>query len=256
MKHAPCSPLGRTLPLLAALLVPSPALAQPSETMADFSDVEDPFPDAVDLVRPRDVLVPGTIGLGLAGLSIVMGRLALRPDCGSQDDITTCTVPSGGDIGVRGGRVFGAVGFGIGGAAFGAVAGHQFGHWLQEHPEMSIERKRRIAVRTGTTAVVLGGTGMLVGAALLGVGTRQAITIGKEFDGVDTSALSDAQYVRLNRGLDRVRVARAGLMVLVATPTLLATGIALLVHRPRADRLTVSPSLGPTYAGLSLRARF
>ncbi len=218
--------------------------------------VEDPFPDRIERTRPRDVWIPGAVGLGLAGASVVMGRLALLPDCGSEDDVTSCTAPTAGDIGVRGGRVFGAIGFGAGGAVFGAVAGRQFGHWLDEHPRLSLERKRRIAVRTGTTAVVLGTAGMIAGATLLGVGTQRAVDIGREFEDVDTNALTDEEYVRLNQGLDQVRLARAGLMVLVSTPTLLATGIAILVHRPRADQLSVAPALSPTYAGMSLRGRF
>lgn len=252
------------LTLTAALLLPSTALAGTSHSTetADAElgmsarGVEDPFPDHVDTTRPRDVWVPGTIAVGLGAAAVVMARLALRPDCSSQDDITTCAVPSDGDIGVRGGRVFGAAGFGVGSAAFGAVAGRQLGRWLDENSRLSFERKRRIAVRAGTTTVALGAAGMIAGATLMGVGTSGAIDIGREFEDVDTAALTEEQHARLNQGLDRVRLARAGLMVLVATPTLLATGIALLVHRPRADRLSVSPALSPKYAGLSMRARF
>ena len=227
-----------------------------TEPRMNPAGVEDPFPDRLDRTRPRDVAVPGMVALGLAGASIVMGRLALRPDCGSQDDITTCTAPSEGDIGVRGGRVFGAIGFGAGGAIFGAVAGRQFGHWLDEHPRLSFERKRRIAVGTGATAVVLGTAGMIAGATMLGVGTRRAVGIGREFDGVDTNALTDAEHLRLNEGLDEVRTARAGLMVLVSTPTLFATGVSLLVHRPRMERLSISPALSSSYAGVNVRVRF
>lgn len=218
--------------------------------------VEDPFPDRLDRTRPRDVAVPTMVALGLAGASVVMGRLALRPDCGSQDDITTCAAPSEGDIGVRGGRVFGALGFGAGGALFGAVAGRQFGRWLDEHPRLSFQRKRRIAVGTGATAVVLGTAGMIAGATMLGLGTRRAIGIGREFEGVDTNALTDEEYARLNGGLDEVRTARAGLMVLVSTPTLFATGVSLLVHRPRMDRLSVAPAFSSSYAGVNVRVRF
>ncbi len=227
-----------------------------TEPRMNPAGVEDPFPDHLDHTRPRDVAVPGMVALGLAGASVVMGRLALRPDCGSQEDITTCTAPSEGDIGVRGGRVFGAIGFGAGGAIFGAVAGRQFGHWLSEHPRLSFERKRRIAVGTGATAVVLGTAGMLAGATMLGIGTRRAVGIGREFDGVDTNALTDEEYVRLNEGLDEVRTARAGLMVLVSTPTLFATGVSLLVHRPRMDRLSISPAFSSSYAGVNVRVRF
>ena len=218
--------------------------------------VEDPFPDRLDRARPRDVWIPGLVGLGLAGASVVMARLALLPDCGSEDDITTCTAPSDGDIGVRGGRVFGALGFGVGGAVFGVVAGRQFGSWLEHNPRFSLAQKRRIAIGTGTTAVVLGTAGMIAGATLLGVGTRRAVDVSRQFQGVDTDTLSDEEYAQLNGGLDQVRGARAGLMVLVSTPTLLATGISLLVHQPRGARLSVTPNVSHTYAGLSMRLRF
>lgn len=217
--------------------------------------VRDPFPDGIKKTLPREVWVPGVVSLGLAGSAIVMSRLALLPDCGSQDDITSCDAPSDGDIGVRGGRVFGAVGFGAGGAVFGAVAGRAFGEWLHQNPRYSLAKKRRIAIGTGATAVVLGTAGLAVGAGLLGSGAQQAIDIGREFDG-DTSALEDAEYARLNDGLSEVKRARAGFMVLVAAPTMLATGISVLIHRPRGSRLSVTPAMSPTYAGMSMRVRF
>lgn len=218
--------------------------------------VNDPFPDGIQRTPPRDVWVPGVVGLGLAGSAIVMGRLALLPDCGSQDDITSCDAPTDGDIGVRGGRVFGAVGFSAGGAVFGAVAGRAFGEWLSHNPRYSLAQKRRIAIGTGTTAVVLGTAGVAIGAGLLGSGAQRASEIGREFEGVDTNALSDAEYARLNDGLGEVKQARAGFMVLVAAPTMLATGIAVLIHRPGGPRLSVTPSVSPTYAGMSMRVRF
>lgn len=218
--------------------------------------VDDPFPDGIQRTPPREVWIPGVVGLGLAGSAMVMSRLALLPDCGSQDDITSCDAPTDGDIGVRGGRVFGAVGFGAGGAVFGAVAGRAFGEWLQHNPRLSLAKKRRIAIGTGTTAVVLGTAGVAIGAGLLGSGAQRASEIGREFEGVDTNALSDAEYDRLNNGLGEVKRARAGFMVLVAAPTMLATGIAVLVHRPRGAQVSVTPAVSPTYAGISLRVRF
>ena len=322
MPHAPRPTLTRLLPLCAALLSPSLALAEPpssasenaNEAVSTSTDdatsgvddleqfeeleeldeleelpfdrvdlaeleaaasapredrsaveleptmspvgVEDPFPDRLDRPLPHEVWIPGAVGLGLAGASIVMSRLALRPDCSIQDDITTCTAPSSGDIGVRGGRVFGAVGFGAGGAVFGAVAGRSFSHWLAGNPRMSLAQKRRIAIGTGTTAVVLGSAGMIAGATLLGLSTQRAIDIGREFDGVDTNALTDEEHARLNQGLDQIRNARAGMMVLLSTPTLFATGVSMLAHRPRPNRLSLSPAFGRNYAGLTLRARF
>ncbi|MBV1860347.1 MAG: hypothetical protein KUG77_18185, partial [Nannocystaceae bacterium] len=187
---------------------------------------------------------------------VVMSRLALLPNCGSQDDITSCDAPTDGDIGVRGGRVFGAVGFGAGGAVFGAVAGRAFGEWLHQSPRYSLAEKRRIAIGTGATAVVLGTAGVAVGAGLLGSGARRAVGIGREFDGVDTSALSDAEHARLNNGLNEVKRARAGFMVLVAAPTVVATGISVLIHRPHGARISVTPAMSPTYAGMSMRFRF
>jgi len=218
--------------------------------------VEDPFPDRLDGARPRDVWIPGLVSFGLAGASVVMARLALLPDCSSQDDITTCTAPTNGDIGVRGGRVFGALGFGAGGAVFGVVAGRQFGDWLEHNSRLSLAQKRRIAVGTGTTAVVLGTAGMIAGATLFGVSTRRAVDVSRQFQGVDTNPLTDEEYARLNGGLDQVRNARAGLMALVAAPTLVATGVSLLVHRPGGSQLSISPHVSRTYAGVSLRLRF
>lgn len=222
----------------------------------DPAKVHDPFPDRMHRTLPRDVWVPGVLSLGLAGSAMVMSRLALLPDCGSQDDITSCDAPTDGDIGVRGGRVFGAVGFSAGGAVFGALAGRAFGEWLDQNPRYSLAKKRRIAIGTGATAVVLGTAGVAIGAGFLGSGARQAVNIGREFDEVDTNALTDAEYARLNNGLSEVKRARAGFMVLVAAPTMLATGIAVLVHRPRGARLSVTPAVSPTYAGMSMRVRF
>lgn len=226
-----------------------------TEPTMDPTGVEDPFPDRLDRALPRDVWIPGTVSLGLAGAAMVMSRLALRPDCSRQDDINSCKPPSASDIGVRGGRVVGAVGFSIGGAVFGAVTGRTLGNWLTHNDRLSLARKRRIAIGAGTSAVVLGTLGLAAGATLLGVGTDNAINIGRSFE--DTGeALTTEDTMRANRGLDEIRRARTGMMILVAAPTVLAMGASLLVHRPRGPQLSVSPALSSTYAGLSLRVRF
>ena len=217
--------------------------------------VGDPFPDRSPRTRPRDILVPGAVALGLAGAGLVMARLALLPDCNNREDVSTCAVPSEGDLGARAGRLFGAVGFGVGGAVFGSVAGREFSTWLAQRNDLSLERKRRIAIGTGTTALVLGTAGMAVGASLFGIGVRRSIELGSQFD-PGASSLSDEETAQANLALGEVRTARTGLMLLVAAPTFFSSGVSILRHRPRAPKLSVSPQLSTTYLGVTAKVRF
>ncbi|MEM6291574.1 MAG: hypothetical protein AAGA54_09925 [Myxococcota bacterium] len=231
---------------------------RPTVERAPFMSPEgvgDPFPDRGPRTRPREVLIPGAVALGLAGAGVVMARLALLPDCNNREDVSTCAVPDEGDIGARGGRLFGAVGFGVGGAVFGVVAGREFSTWLAQRNDLSLQRKRRIAIGTGTTAVILGTAGMAVGASLFGVGARRSIEMGREFDTLSTS-LSDEEMVQVDLALNEVRTARTGLMLLVAAPTFFTTGVSILRHRPRAPQLSLSPQLSTTYVGLTAKVQF
>ena len=213
--------------------------------------VDDPFPDRPPRARPRDAGLLLGLGLGLGAGSLILARLSLLPECGNRADVTTCLVPDGNDIGMRGGRLVGAVAFGIGGAVFGALGGRALGQALQHGPAARLERRGRIAVGVGSLAVTLGVFGFVAGVTIFGVRARRAVGIARTYDPAAPDVAAG------NKMLDQLKLARGGLMALVASPTLVAAGIALLIHRPRPARSwALRPQLSPHRAGLSLASRF
>ncbi|MEM6991573.1 MAG: hypothetical protein AAF721_13795 [Myxococcota bacterium] len=225
-----------------------------SERVMSPEGVDDPFPDGVPRPRPRAVASLLTLGVGLSAASAAMARVSLKPDCIDRSDVLTCEVPDGADIGVRSGRLFAAVAFGVGGAAFGALGGRALGGLLHDGPAHRRPQRRRIAVGVGTTALVLGVGGLVAGTAVFTSHARQATRLALTFDGTLTPGSADA--ARLEQTLGHVDTARVGLMALVASPTFIATGVALLVTRPRRRALTLSPTLSRTQMGVSLSGRF
>ena len=215
-------------------------------------DVADPFPEAEPRRRPVAMAVLLSVGAGLSIAGGALARSSLKPDCVDRDDVESCAIPNGADIGVRSGRLFGSIGFGVAGAAFGAVGGRALGEYLRSSPDDS-GRPRRIAVGVGSSAVALGGVGLVAGSVVFGINARRAADLGRTFEGV-TGPLSPEEVSRLGTTLDHVDHARTGLMLMVAAPTFIATGIALLVTAPPA--VSVSPTVGRTSAGLSLSGRF
>ncbi|MEM6990799.1 MAG: hypothetical protein AAF721_09885 [Myxococcota bacterium] len=214
--------------------------------------VDDPFPEETSRQRPVAVAVLLSVAGGLSIAGGALGRSSLKPDCVDRSDVESCATPNGADIGARSGRLFGSIGFGVGGAAFGAVGGRALGHYLRSSPDRS-GRPRKIAVGVGSAAVALGSVAVIGGSVLFGINARRASELGRTFDGV-TEPLSPEELSRLGTTLDHVDRARTGLMFLVAAPTFVATGIALLVTAPPA--VTVSPTVSRTAAGLSLSGRF
>jgi len=215
----------------------------------------DPFPDRPVRARKRDAAMLLTLGVGFAAGASVVGRYALLPDCEDESNVLTCEVPDGADIGVRSGRLFGTIAFSVGGAAFGAFGGRELGRLLDQ-ADGPFERRRRIAVGIGATSLALGVAGAATGATVLGVGARRSVDLARSFDG--TTSLDDPQTVdQLQQTVDEIRTARIGLMILAASPAFVATGISLLVHRPKRERsLQLSPTLSRSFAGVSLSGRF
>lgn len=230
----------------------------PPEPIPEFMSpdgVDDPFPDRPPVIRPRQPAILLGLGLGVAVASTITARLTLLPDCTDERDATTCTVPSEGDIGIRGGRLVATAAFSIGGAAFGALGGRELGLLLQRGSGDTLARRRRIAVGVGTTTTVLGLAGIVVGATVLGLGASRSLTLARTFDST-TDMTDPAVVARIDDTVKNVRTARVGLMILAASPAFLATGIALLVHRPRAPRLTMQPMLSRTTFGMGATVRF
>ncbi len=223
--------------------------------VADFmrpEGVEDPFPDRLPKSRPRHAGALLGLGLGVAVAATITARLTLLPQCADERDAMTCSIPDRADIGVRVGRLVGTVAFSIGGASLGAIGGRELAAVLRERA--GVERGRRIAVGIGTSATIFGLVGTIAGATVLGVSAQRAVDVARGFQGV--TELTDGDEARLDRMVHHVRTARVGLMVLSASPMLLATGIALLVHRPREPRVSVSPTASRRSFGLSARVRF
>lgn len=214
--------------------------------------VEDPFPDRIAPARPHRAGILLGVGGGVAVAATITARLTLLPQCGNERDAMTCSIPDRADIGVRVGRLVGTVAFSIGGAALGALGGRELDALLRERA--GIERGRRIAIGLGVTSTLLGVAGLLAGAVVLGTSADHAVAVGRTFQGV--TALTDADTARLDGMLADVRTARVGLMVLAASPTLFATGVALLAHRPREPRVRVSPMASRRSLGLSATVRF
>jgi hypothetical protein len=230
----------------------------PPEPIPEFMSpdgVDDPFPDRPPVIRPRQPAILLGLGLGVAVASTITARLTLLPDCTDERDAMTCTVPSEGDIGIRGGRLVATTAFSIGGAVFGVLGGRELGLLLQRGSGDTLERRRRIAVGIGTTSTVLGLVGVVAGATVLGLGASRSLAMAKTFD--NTTDMTDPAVVaRIDDTVTNVRTARVGLMILAASPAFLATGIALLVHRPKLPRVTMQPMLSRTTFGLGATVRF
>lgn len=217
--------------------------------------VNDPFPDKVERIRPRDPAILLGVGVGLAAASAVMARLTLIPTCRNEDDASTCAVPSSGDIGVRGGRMVGTIAFGIGGAAFGAMGGRELGRWLNQDAGSKIGSRRNLAVGLGSASLVLGMAGTVAGSVLFGLGVRRSVAMAQSFDTVAAEPTGN-ELALVDETLGEIKTARTGLMLLGASPTFVAGGISLLVHRPRPRRLSISPQIDGRMVGASASFRF
>ena len=218
--------------------------------------IVDPFPDTVRRARPRDAGILLGLGVGFAVASAITARATLLPDCEDENELGTCTVPNGASIGLRSGRLFGTIGFSVGSAAFGAFGGRELGMLLQDSRRLSLERRRAVAVGLGSSAVVAGVTGLVVGSTLLGRGSRRSLEMAAGFD--DSVSIDDpAERAQIDAALHQVKVARVGLMVLVASPVFLATGASLLANRPRRTRrVSVTPTASLTEVGVRATIHF
>ncbi|MCH9687535.1 MAG: hypothetical protein K0V04_39240 [Deltaproteobacteria bacterium] len=221
-----------------------------------WSGSDDQIPDHTRQARPRDAAILLGLGGGLAVASMIAARMTLLPDCDDESDVTTCTIPDRADIGLRSGRLFGTVGFGVGAAAFGVFGARELGMLLQQRTHIPLERRRRIAVGVGTGSIAVGLTGIAVGSSVLAMGAKRSIRSANTFD--DTTSIDDPETLaQIDEMVGDVKVARVGLMVLVASPAFLATGIALLVHRPRLERrVQITPTAGLTQFGVQATVRF
>ena len=217
--------------------------------------VNDPFPDKPPRARPVDAVVLMGLGAGFAAASTITARSVLLPDCDNQNDLNTCTVPDAGDIGLRSGRLFGTIGFSIGGAAFGAFGAREIGQLLQQGTRLPLEKRRRIAIGLGTTSMLAGLTGIAVGSSMVGLGSVRSLRIANSFDPA-TTQLSPEELALADEALGEVKNARVGLMVLVASPMFLASGISLLVNRPRLERLSITPTASLTNFGVQATVKF
>lgn len=217
--------------------------------------VNDPFPDKPKRARPVDAVVLMGLGAGFAAASTITARSVLLPDCDDQNDLNTCSVPDAGDIGLRSGRLFGTIGFSIGGAAFGAFGAREIGQLLQQGTRLPLERRRRIAIGLGATSMLAGLTGIAVGSSMVGLGSVRSLRIANSFDPA-TTQLSPEELALADEALGEVKNARVGLMVLVASPVFLASGISLLVNRPRLERVSITPTASLTNFGVQATVRF
>ncbi len=220
-----------------------------------WNGTDDATVDHVRRTHPRDAGILLGLGAGLAVASSITARMTLLPDCDDERDVTTCAVPTGAEIGLRSGRLFGTLGFAVGSAAFGVFGARELGYLLQQGRRLPFDQRRRIAVGVGAGAIAVGLTGIAVGSSLLGVGARRSIDIASTFD--STSTITDpATLTELDTMIGHIKVARIGLMVLVASPVFLATGISLAAHRPRNRRVQITPTASLTEFGLSATVRF
>lgn len=165
----------------------------------------------------------------------------------------TCTVPNTADLGIRGGRLIGGLGFSLGAAGFGGFGGRELGLLLQLEAERDLGRGRRLALGLGSASVVAGLAGLVTGSVLFGVGAKRAIDLGRDLEQLGRP-LDERDVGSLELARDHLGLARLGLMFLVASPTPLATGIGILANRPR--RISLSPRLARDRLTLTFSGRF
>ncbi len=225
-----------------------------SQRVMNPEGVDDPFPNGVPRPRPRAAGTLLSLGVGLAAGAALMARVSLKPDCTDPNDVVSCEIPNGADIGVRSGRLFAAVGFSVGGAAFGALGGRALGLVLQDGPVATRQRRRRIAIGLGATSLAVGLGGLVAGSTVFGLNARRAVDVGNTLDGTTTFGPNETATVE--QALGHVDSARVGLMTLVAAPAFIGTGVALLIKRPRQPRVALHPQLSRTHMGMSMSVRF
>ncbi len=243
--------------LLACALFPNLAHAQEPPGPAPIAVSDDAASDDAH----RRVVVGGVLGgLGLAlGASAAgLTHYALDVPCDTSGDVLECEEPSLESLASR--RI--ALGFAgwamIAGPVLGGLGGGRLTRGLSgQVSDADVPRLHKAAVGTGWGLVGLGLASALAGTTMFAVG------IGGALEGVTPSNGSEAQDAVQRREVrDRLsdaKLGRSGIALFMASPTMIATGAAILYRTkkhiaPRNTRLSFTVT--PRYAGLSLTGRF
>jgi hypothetical protein len=244
-------------------LASAPTIAQAEERVRDSSDAEAPSHADVEKQRRRAGIGGAflVLGVGASAAASTLGYLSLAPKCTDPANPMTCDVPDSTDIQRRAGMLAGGAGLSFAAALMAGLGTRGLVRNTGNDLSLAARTRRRHAlVGAGATAIVLGTAGLVAGSALVGVGaSRLASSRAPTIDPTDPAGSQQNVMNDVAARLEGLRVARTGLAVALAAPTMLAIGIALVRNRNHAERretVTLVPSLSPRFAGATLKARF
>lgn len=246
-----------SIPSIVVALALIPGLASAAEPAAAEA------PPAVDTSEDdqRRIVVGGVLG----GLGIALGATAaglthhaLNVPCDTSKDVLECEEPSVSNLASR--RVaIGVAGWAmVAGPILGGLGGGRLTRGLAgQVQDAEVPKLRKAAVGTGWGLVGLGLATTVAGTTMFTLGLRGATESVTPSDGSEAEDAVQRREVRDRLG--HVKVARSGLALAMVSPTLIATGAAVLYRtrkhiEPRNTRLSFA--LSPNYAGLSLSGRF
>lgn len=219
-----------------------------------------PAADADEPETPRTLKVGAALtGVGAAlGIGAgVLTHVALTPPCQGIDDILQCEVPTASSLLGRHTMLGMSGTFAIAGAVLGGLGGGRLARGLAtDATDANRRRRETIVTGVGAGALSLGLAQVIAGATMVGVGVRGAVQPVEPTDGSEEQ--DQRQRDQINDRLRKVKVARSGLAMVLVSPTLIATGAAMLYRRKafRPRRIQVSFAASPTDVGMVLSGRF
>jgi len=196
-------------------------------------------------------------GVGLGVTSGLLTHFALNPPCQDIPDILECEVDAGRFLG-RYAMLSMSGTLAIGGAVLGGLGGGRLARGIAlASTDGNREKRKKIITGIGAGTLSLGVAQFVAGTVMISRGVRGALEPVADTDGTpeQDQAQRDAIYDRL-RG---VKVARSGLAMIMVSPTLIATGAAMLYRRKafdRPSRVQVSFMGSRTEAGFVVSGRF
>ena len=200
------------------------------------------------------------LGIGAGISAAALAHSSLHPRCAIRNDVRTCEIPTGDDIRRRAGYLVGAGGLTVAGGVFGGLGARFFMRGLGD-PNASLAertRLRKAATAVGATTLTLGLATLITGPILIGVGVKQ---IGNSntprIDPTDIEATERSIMADLAVRVNGLRIVRSGFALSVISPTLIATGAGFLRNRPARNKtVRITPTLNPTFAGITVSGRF
>jgi hypothetical protein len=260
--RAASSHAGASVPATGSTTPPPAPAAATGSPVASRSI---PPSSELDLERHRRRAAAGgtvlVLGIGAGVTAAVLADLSLAPRCGDEADVMTCEIPDGADIRRRAGMLGAGAAVSIAGAVMAGLGTRALVRNTALDASLARHTRRRQALAAaGATTIVIGTAGLVTGSVVAGLGIKRTTADTQaEIDPTDIAGTEQAVKDDVTGRLDGLRVARTGLALALASPTILAIGVALVRNRdqPRRERtVRITPNLSPRNLGATLHARF